>query len=266
MRVATITKHYCNIPFKDYDPPQSPCSLSPCGINAVCNERNGAGSCACVPEFFGDPYVECRPECVTNSDCPKSRSCVNNKCRDPCSSGTCGINAECRVFSHSPTCSCLEGYTGNPSSSCHIIPEIRKPYMQFSIFLLHSITSIVNFIHLARDEPITDVCSPSPCGPYSTCRTFNQHAVCSCALSYIGAPPNCRPECVVSSDCPQNRACNNAKCIDPCPGTCGHNAKCQVVGHNPICSCEANFVGDPFVRCIQEERKTNAYFIVDHIC
>lgn len=134
LRVATITKNYCNIPFKDYDPPQSPCSLSPCGINALCNERNSAGSCSCVPEFFGDPYVECRPECVTNSECPKSRSCVNNKCRDPCSSGTCGINAECRVFSHSPTCSCLEGYTGNPSSSCHIIPEIRKLHMQFSTF------------------------------------------------------------------------------------------------------------------------------------
>lgn len=125
-----VTLINCNILLKAYDPPQSPCALSPCGINAVCNERNGAGSCSCVPEFFGDPYVECRPECVTNSDCPKSRSCVNNKCLDPCSSGTCGINAECRVFSHSPSCSCLEGYTGNPSSSCHRVPEICKRTLQ----------------------------------------------------------------------------------------------------------------------------------------
>lgn len=108
------------------------------------------------------------------------------------------------------------------------------------------------------------MCSPSPCGPYSTCRTFNQHAVCSCAPSYVGAPPNCRPECVVSSDCAQNRACNNAKCIDPCPGTCGQNARCQVVGHNPICSCETNFVGDPFIRCVQEERKTFSFYIVNN--
>lgn len=137
-----VLVHYLltsSFPIKDLDPPASPCSPSPCGINAICNERNGAGSCSCVPEFFGDPYFECRPECVTNSDCPNSRSCVNNKCRDPCSSGTCGINAECRVFSHSPTCSCLEGYTGNPSSSCHPVAPIRKHRLRSACRYVYSL-------------------------------------------------------------------------------------------------------------------------------
>lgn len=49
------------------------------------------------------------------------------------------------------------------------------------------------------------------------------------------------------------------KCKDPCPGTCGLHARCRVVNHNAICSCNPGFVGDPFVRCIKEEEsKTRA--------
>lgn len=102
---------------------------------------------------------------------------------------------------------------------------------------------------------IQNPCQPSPCGPYSNCREINNHAVCSCVTNYIGSPPNCRPECVVSSECSFDKSCMNQRCRDPCPGTCGINARCQVVNHNPICSCNNGYTGDPFVRCIVEERK-----------
>lgn len=105
-----------------------------------------------------------------------------------------------------------------------------------------------------RQDPI-NVCSPSPCGPYSICREVNGHAVCSCQADYIGSPPNCRPECIVSSECSQDKACVNQRCVDPCIGTCGQNAKCQVINHNPICSCSNGYTGDPFVRCTRLERK-----------
>lgn len=100
-----------------------------------------------------------------------------------------------------------------------------------------------------------NLCQPSPCGPFSLCRVINGHPVCSCQANYIGSPPACRPECVVSADCTQDRACINQKCQDPCPGTCGLNARCQVVNHNPICSCSVGFTGDPFVRCVKEKSK-----------
>ena len=96
---------------------------------------------------------------------------------------------------------------------------------------------------------------PSPCGPNSQCREINNHAVCSCTLGYVGVPPMCRPECVVSSECSLDKACINQKCVDPCPGTCGENARCKVVNHNPICTCSSGFTGDPFIRCIKIERK-----------
>jgi len=74
-------------------------------------------------------------------------------------------------------------------------------------------------------EPIavikSDPCNPSPCkfqfylldytqlldlfntlisivgGPFSECKEINGVAACSCQTGYIGAPPSCRPECVV---------------------------------------------------------------------
>ena len=101
--------------------PVDPCNPSPCGSNAICSERNHAAACQCIPEYFGDPYVACRPECVVNSDCPSDKACQRNKCIDPCP-GTCGINAACRILNHIPTCSCIEGYIGDPFTSCRLVP------------------------------------------------------------------------------------------------------------------------------------------------
>lgn len=109
--------------------------------------------------------------------------------------------------------------------------------------------SSVTLFHVQTE---VDPCLPTPCGPNSLCRVVGGHAVCSCQEGYLGSPPSCRPECVVSSECPQNRACMSQKCRDPCPGTCGLQAQCQVVNHNPICSCPPHFTGDPFIRCIEE--------------
>lgn len=95
----------------------------------------------------------------------------------------------------------------------------------------------------------TEPCRPSPCGPYSQCRAVNGQAVCSCVPGYVGSPPACRPECIVNSDCGRNEACSSQKCRDPCPGTCGVGARCEVVNHNPICSCPPRYTGDPFTRC-----------------
>ena len=109
------------------------------------------------------------------------------------------------------------------------------------------------------EKPVGDVCSPSPCGPNSQCRNFNGQPVCSCLPGFIGSAPACRPQCVVNSDCAQNKACSNQKCIDPCKGTCGLTAKCQVVNHSPICSCPPSYTGDPFVQCQPTPRKKYIY-------
>lgn len=126
----------------------------------------------------------------------------------------------------------------------------------FNSLLKSNITPIIqvrNYLTISITFPDiipTNPCQPSPCGPHSQCREYNNQAVCSCLSGYRGAPPSCRPECVASSDCPLDKACSNQKCMNPCQGTCGVSALCQVVNHNPICSCPNGLSGDPFTRCV----------------
>lgn len=222
-------EHYIGDPFVQcvlrQNEPINPCEPSPCGANAECIQRHGAGACKCLNDYFGNPYEGCRPECTHSSDCAQNKACVNNKCVNPCL-GLCGQNAQCDVINHVPSCTCAVGYVGDAFQACHVEPtKLPEPKLP--------------------ENP----CVPSPCGPYSQCRESNGVAVCSCDPQYTGSPPNCKPECTVNAECPQNKACHKFKCTNPCSGTCGYNANCEVINHNPICSCPTDLTGDPFVRC-----------------
>lgn len=44
-------------------------------------------------------------------------SSINQKCVDPCP-GSCGLNTECAVINHTPSCRCALHYTGDPFQGC----------------------------------------------------------------------------------------------------------------------------------------------------
>ena len=95
-------------------------------------------------------------------------------------------------------------------------------------------------------ESPTDPCNPSPCGPNAQCND----GLCTCVSGYLGDPYTiCRPECVINTDCSRNEACLLQKCRNPCIGTCGTNAECNVINHLPMCSCPRNMTGNAFVSC-----------------
>lgn len=97
-------------------PKPEPCSPSPCGPNSQCREVNSQAVCSCQPEFMGNP-PNCRPECTINSECSSDKACINRKCVNPCLN-QCGRNANCRVISHTPICTCQERFTGDPFTNC----------------------------------------------------------------------------------------------------------------------------------------------------
>lgn len=204
--------------------PMNPCENSPCGANSRCLvSQTGYPICSCLPGYRGNPPA-CQPQCVAHSECPSNKACVNLQCIDPCP-GVCGVGARCEVFQHSAVCSCAPGETGNPFESCHLIPVVgveRQP---------------------------ENVCSPSPCGPNSICQIKQGRPICSCIENYIGGPPFCRPECLLSNDCPQEKACIKEKCQNPCLNTCGANAECHVISHSAFCNCLHGFQGDAFTGC-----------------
>ena len=79
-----------------------------------------------MTEFTSFPYIS------LSSFCHKFMvlKCFRNKCVDPCP-GVCGYNANCRVVNHSPVCSCLPNYVGDPFVGCSLQ---RKYSMLHTIF------------------------------------------------------------------------------------------------------------------------------------
>lgn len=214
--------------------PVNPCQPSPCGPNSRCQPVGDSPSCSCLENFFGQP-PNCRPECVTNSECSSNNVCRNNRCVDPCP-GLCGNNALCRVISHSAMCYCENEYAGDPFVQC--TPIMRAP------------------------TEVIDPCNPNPCGSFAECLQQNGVGSCKCLPEYFGNPyEGCRPECVLNSDCPSNKACINQKCRDPCPGTCGLNAECHTRNHLPTCTCLFGYVGDPYRYCAVEEKRKEIYLV-----
>lgn len=204
---------------------------------------NDQAVCSCLPNFVGSP-PGCRPECVVSFECPQNQACVNQKCVDPCSQRPCGQNTRCQVVNHSPICTCLGGYTGNPFTLCQLIPR-KNLLIRIALFMLTN-----SILAPKLDEPVvTNPCIPSPCGPNSQCREIGDSPSCSCLSGFLGSPPQCRPECVINQECASNLACIQQKCRDPCPGSCGSGALCTVINHNAICTCPGGYTGDPFTYC-----------------
>lgn len=53
---------------------------------------------------------------------------MNQKCVDPCP-GSCGINTQCTVINHTPSCTCDAGYTGDPFQGCvKIVIQGKYPF------------------------------------------------------------------------------------------------------------------------------------------
>ena len=239
----------------------NPCEPSPCGANAICQRRDNVGACICIEDYHGNPYEGCQPECILSSDCPTNKACIRNKCEDPCL-GICGTDALCSVVNHIPTCTCFPGFVGDPFNTCTRQRDSMKHSNSHLILMISNKTKFIQYLGIFSVPLDVTPCAPSPCGPNSICRSINNQAVCSCEDSYIGLPPNCRPECVVNSECPQTRACYKYKCTDPCPGTCGLGAQCRVINHNPLCSCPSDMTGDPFIRCYPAIREPQPPFDV----
>lgn len=136
------------------------------------------------------------------------------------------------------------------------LQDVSHNHVRIIVLALHGNFDLSSSIYFQlapvvppRQDQYRDPCQPSPCGPFSQCRDYNGSPSCTCLSNYMGSPPNCRPECSINSECPSNKACIQEKCRDPCPGSCGINANCNVINHTPVCTCAERDTGDPFTSC-----------------
>lgn len=237
----------------------NPCILGdPCATNAECYGNNHRATCKCPSGYFGNPFSRCdRAECRVDTDCPNDRTCIDNRCVNPCSNianPSCAQNAICFAQNHAAACLCPEHLPeGNPITYCLPATKVQgEPECRTDIDCPSKLACIKN--------TCVDPCkSLSPCSPSAQCSVLDtipvRTMICTCPDGWISnSEGECRPVvvpvppgCVSDDDCSGNEACINRLCRNPC--NCGTNAVCLVQNHRPICSCEEGFEGNPNIVC-----------------
>ncbi|XP_008211018.3 neurogenic locus notch homolog protein 2 isoform X1 [Nasonia vitripennis] len=295
--VCSCPPGYTGDPFKNciYDP-QAPCkNPNPCGSNTKCEVINGVATCTCLPGYRGRPLEGCRHECESDFDCPSHLSCSSKfRCESPCAT-QCAENAECDVANHRAVCNCPKNWLGNPLISCrpecthHSDCPAGKPACHYQKCVdpcdgvcgthanceLRDVTPVCSCPKDRTGDPFTfcrpftdeDLCTPNPCGLGAECRpghdnTGKKRPVCTCPTGYIGnALVSCqRGECLSDAECPDNRACINYSCQNPCTGReCGVNASCSPRRHIAVCTCNDGFRGDALFACNPIDSRSARY-------
>ena len=229
------------------------CAPGRCGPNSDCFVIIDREECRCKAGFMMDYKGGCKP-----------------RIRDPCIPSPCGPNTDCTTgLVGNAVCTCRPGFFGVADSTKGCGPECTT-------------NSECQSLMACMNQKCRDPC-PGACGPNAACRVVNHNPVCSCVQGFTGnayqgcnavpvviepitterpsRPPTpspectkCRPECLLNSDCPTNRACIRQKCQDPCPGVCGLNAVCRVNNHSPTCVCERGYIGDPTRQCSRQRK------------
>jgi hypothetical protein len=61
--------------------------------------------------------------------------------------------------------------------------------------------------------------------------------------------------CSADADCPDNLACNNRNCVNPCSteNPCATLATCIAKSHRASCTCPSGMTGDPHKQCEQSK-------------
>jgi hypothetical protein len=173
-----------------------------------------------------------RPECTSDPECPDHLACIREKCQNPCSTTTCGVNAQCIVKRHRAVCICNTGFEGDPYQICEepgCKSDDECPLTQACI-----------------QRECQDPCPFEQCGRKATCTTRGHRARCQCPPGHKGSPyVECIPyECLNDPQCHDTLVCRNEKCVDPC--NCAANADCEAKGHRGICTCKPGYRGDAY--------------------
>ncbi|KAK0077551.1 hypothetical protein PV326_009982, partial [Microctonus aethiopoides] len=113
-------------------------------------------------------------------------------------------------------------------------------------------------IQQCMDKICVDPC-PGSCGIDALCYTINHTLLCECPRCYYGDPNDkCQSftealdpskDCENSTSCGMSEKCILDLCRNPCPGSCGINAICTVLKHEPNCRCPKCYEGDALIKC-----------------
>ena len=153
------------------------------------------------------------------------------------------------------TCTCLPGFVGKGDESCEpYFEEIEEDECLDNDDCGNS--------EACRNRECVNPCTSrgNPCHHTAQCNPTNHQHECTCLPGFEEDQfGNCIPirkgECDHDTECPDNRACIQHNCQDPCliDEPCGIEAICEVISHRAICKCPPGWGGQPFEECYQYE-------------
>ena len=165
---------------------KDPCPGS-CGIMAECSVINHVPICSCLPDYTGDPFIECsvKPRKIPHQKyiiiifCCSYYNILDLLTRnllitvivapskpDPCTPSPCGPNTQC----NGGICVCIAEYFGDPYSGCR--PEC----------VLNN--DCLNTRACVRNKCV-DPC-PGVCGQNAMCNVYNHVPMCTCPSGMDG--------------------------------------------------------------------------------
>ncbi|KAG8308988.1 hypothetical protein J6590_067425 [Homalodisca vitripennis] len=153
-----------------------------CAHNSYCQVLNHMPFCACPPWFVGNPFTGCtrqllHTQCLENDDCPSDRTCVKQKCEDPCHDVCSGKNTSCQVRNHIPYCTCKQGFFGDPLTACNL--QLDTQCLENDDCPLDR-----TCVKQKCEDPCHNVCS----GKNTSCQVRNHIPYCTCKQGFFGDP------------------------------------------------------------------------------
>ncbi|CAH1986493.1 unnamed protein product [Acanthoscelides obtectus] len=232
---------------------RNPClEHNACGANAQCRVVDRKPLCSCPPGYIGNAQVECKQT--------KNEECLKNPC---------GSNAKCKDIPGGYECSCPQNCIGDPYRGCECEQELVN-LCKNKLCGVGAKCRVVNRkeaqCYCPAEKPVGDPtiecsserssvdCRTEGCGKHAECIREQALFVCRCLPGYTGnAEQDCEraAECNSDLECPNEKACINFQCIDPCSlrGACGLNALCETVSHRPRCTCPECHTGMAGTSC-----------------
>lgn len=261
---------------------ENPCTIAnPCSNQQACEVIDHSPVktiiCKCPPDTTNGDNGNCIPvnkdikqyECEVNEDCSDKDACLRGVCVLACRIKTCGVNSICQSTNHYGSCSCPDGYEGNPNIECRRIisqPKIPSPECEDN--------NECSANQICKNSICVNPCLyQNPCAKDAFCHTENRNAICRCPEGFIGDPytTGCSPKpsvlvvgCKSNSECKESESCINSKCLSPC--NCGVNANCIVRNHHPVCVCKSGFYGNAQIGCYSVECQTDSECPDDKRC